>query len=528
MKKQVNPLEIAGMAAAPIAAYFIYRFVRVLLVSAMPEQDGLWGLFLALLLAGFVPSFLAVLGASLFQSNRYRIVNSSLANFVIVVLMGILGFRMVRSFESFVIWMVMVAFSMGAALLATLAWKAVSTRVQKALAGRSTKAVPPMTALAAPPSSSRFLTALAIASIPVIILNIVASMFITIGLAAALLFLLLQLPRIPIFILIGAGLAPLAALWATFTSLRAIFGPGKGTEAALALSREEDDGLYRIVDEVAAKVGTKAPDSVILHVLPTYFVTQARLGLLEGKASGRVLAVAMPMSGKLTGREFRSILAHEFAHFAGKDVLYSTVVAPAYRGLQAALATLSSTSAGGNVGAVLFVLRFPSFLFLRDSLEYFATIDRTLQRGRELRADRVAAELYGKESFASALGKVSVQSALIDKALADFRPSDPKSLFTELDAAAGRDPELERSAREALQAEVEGPFDSHPSYATRVAALPELSGSVPEAETQDLPDFAEAGKRLSATAVRVLGIPLKEEEEADGEADGEGKATAES
>ena len=88
MKKQVSWIEILGMLAGPVAAYFAYRYSRVLFSGLLADAAGIGGLLLAMLFMAFLPSFLAVFAATLLQSNRYRIVNASLATFVIVVLIA--------------------------------------------------------------------------------------------------------------------------------------------------------------------------------------------------------------------------------------------------------------------------------------------------------------------------------------------------------------------------------------------------------------------------------------------------------
>jgi Zn-dependent protease with chaperone function len=519
MNKQVSAWEAAGMAAGPVAGYFLMDYTRHLAAGPLAQAEGIGGLLLTLVLFVFIPAFLSVFASAIPQSKRYRIVNASLSTFVIVVLQATLGARMIRDLQSFVLWTVFVAFAMGAALTATQTWKAIGKPRKAAAAAPATSTAiaapaPAATASASGPSlasprSSRFLTALAILSIPIVLVNILASTLISLGIAAAILFMLLQLPRIPVFLLLGAALAPLAALWATAIALKAIISPGRSGQPAIELEREGELGLYAMADDVARRVGARPVDRIILHLLPTFFVTQAKLELLDGKASGRILALGMPMLGLLSGRQLCAVLAHEFAHFAGKDVLYSTIVAPAYRGIGAAYESLAKPRAGGNVGAVMSILRLPSLLFLANSYEYFATIDRTLQRSRELRADRVAAELYGKASFVEALEKTSLRSALYGKVAGSFAFKEAGAFFSEVDAAIAAAPEAAATAAEELRAEAEDPLDSHPSFAARAAALPELAGSVPEDSIAETPCLEAEARRLSELAVNKLGLSLR-------------------
>jgi Zn-dependent protease with chaperone function len=504
MKKQVTALEIAGIVASPAAAYFAYRYTRIWTYPLLESAEGIASILLAILFVSILPSFLAVFAASILQSNRYRIVNASLATFAVVVPNVALATRMLVDLQGFILWCVLFAGAMGSSLGATQIWKAVG----KAFSGKRPSAAPLPAAAVEPPGNSRFLTFLAVASIPVVIVNIVASAFVSLGIAAAVLYILFQLPRIPVFLVAAAAILPFAALWAAVKAMLAIIGGRRDAQTAAGIERTSQPGLYAIADEVAALVGAKSPDRIILHVFPTFFVTQGRVSLLDGAASGRILALGMPLAGSLSPREFRSVLAHEFAHFAKGDLTYSTVVSPAYRALGTALQKLSSADPGGSTGAFMSILRAPSLIFLANSYEYFATIDRMLQRGREFRADRAAADLYGKASFVSALEKVAVRAELFGKVAETIRPMEAQSFFAQLDAAIDAKEDSAEEMLQALRAQAEDPLDTHPTIAARATRLPDIAGSVPEDPAAALPSFEEEGRRLSALAVEKLGIEL--------------------
>jgi Zn-dependent protease with chaperone function len=510
MKKQAAALEIAGIVASPAAAYFAYRYARILAYPLIEGSEGIAGLLLALLFVSLVPSFLAVFAASILQTNRYRIVNASLATFVVVVLNASLATRMLTDAQGFILWCVFLAGAMGSALGATQIWKAAVA----ALSRKRTAAEPPAAA-AEPPANSVFLTALAVISIPIVLVNILASAFVSIGISAAVLFILFQLPRIPVFLIAAAAILPFAALWAAVKAMIAIAGGRADSQAAAELPRSGQPELYAMADEVAAMVGSKPADRIILHVFPTFFVTQGKVSLLDGAVSGRILALGMPLAGRLGPREFRSVLAHEFAHFAKGDLTYSIVVSPAYRALGEALGKLSSANPGGSAGAFMTILRAPLLLFLANSYEYFATIDRMLQRGREFRADRAAAELYGRSTFVSALEKVSVSSELFGKVAETIRPREAQSFFAQLDEAIDGKRDSGEEILRALRTRAEDPLDTHPSIAARAARLPDIAGSQPEDPAEALPSFEAEGRRLSALAVEKLGIRLAEAEESE-------------
>jgi len=511
MKKQIKALEILGILAGPAVGYFVGRALSNFLFDTfMKGTEGWVGILLSLLFAGLAPAFVSVLAAGCFQSRRYRPINVGLATFVVAVNLIFVAFRLSRSIPGFVTWSLDVALSMSAALAAIHLWKKADGILAARFPGKAGVREGPLEKV---PQPSLFLTILAILSIPVTLVNVLESTFITIGISAALLLFLSELPRLPLILLFGAALAPLAAIWATATAIVAIVRPAKSEQAAVALDEEAQPGLAALVRDVAAKVGTPPPDRIILHAQPTFFVTRSAMKLLDGEASGRILALGMPILKGLSTRELQAVLAHEFAHFAGNDVLYSNVVAPAYRSLGVSFEVLAKTEVSGSTGAVMSYLRLPSLLFLAASHDYFATIDRMLSRGRELRADRVASTLYGKAALVSSLEKASVQGQLFDQLVGASPLEDPASLFAEIEGLLAANPSVKEAALSAIRDQRETALDSHPSLATRAESLPESSGSEPAAPDWDLSSLAGEERRLSILAVRRFNLPLASEVE---------------
>jgi Zn-dependent protease with chaperone function len=148
---------------------------------------------------------------------------------------------------------------------------------------------------------------------------------------------------------------------------------------------------------------------VIFHIEPTFFVTQQRLQTFDQKIRGRTLAISMPLLPMLSRQELQAVLAHEFAHFSGRDTLYSIWVSPVFRSLGGSITRLQSMmqSSGSLVQTIINLLLIPPLMFLSIFYEFFASIDAIISRSREFRADWIAAKHFGSGSIVNALKKIS-------------------------------------------------------------------------------------------------------------------------
>ena len=180
------------------------------------------------------------------------------------------------------------------------------------------------------------------------------------------------------------------------------------------------------------------------------------------------------------------IIAHEMAHFTGRDTRYSTLVLPVYLGLGTSILLLTrhtDSQPGEEVGCYGCAFQLPMLLpilVMKLYLILFGLVDHSIGRSRELRADAIAANLMGKETFASALTKTvrsgeyfgefmeqglkpgQAAGEVSDNRFADFRGMMAQS--------AVRLNELEQQAL----AEKDNPMADHPALATRLRLLPDV------------------------------------------------------
>ncbi|MGA2545436.1 MAG: hypothetical protein ABSF43_02720 [Rectinemataceae bacterium] len=95
----------------------------------------------------------------------------------------------------------------------------------------------------------------------------------------------------------------------------------------------------------------------------------------------------------------------------------------------------------------------------------------------------------------------------------EAKPKEAQGFFAAVEAAIEASPGAREAAALALRSQAEDPLNTHPSFAARTAALPELAGSVPAEATRSVPHLEGEGRRLSELAVRKFGIELADEGE---------------
>jgi Zn-dependent protease with chaperone function len=474
MSRQISLLDFVRLFLCFITAFLIYDFVSAWGWSqGGTKASGLGIALLKFVLGIALPAFLAIVLGCIFVSWRLKLIAGTLILYVVI------ASRMIDLIYSFGgIWLLLggllrLSFGLLGALGAIFFWRALkNVRKIKPLQHKPIE----LGKEKRKPRISVFLLMLSLLSVPATYIAMFVSSFVTIGLSGLVLMLVFQLPRIPIFIIIASFLAPLVAGWATLRALWVMFFPEISFQPATLLNTSNYPSLNSIIDEVCKRIKTKKPTAVILHAEPTFFVMSGKLDTFSGAVKGRILALGMPLLKELDSLEIRSVLAHEFAHFSGRDTLYSTVVSPVYRGITSSMGSLGAAedgSEGGSVSITMNLLLMTSRLFLGVFLEYFATIDMILSRNRELRADRIAASLYGKKAFSNALKKVTKIGIHFSESSMKTAVESGSNFFGAYSENLGKDKDKLLEYEEAALAEIETEFDSHPSLTTRLESLPE-------------------------------------------------------
>ena len=277
--------------------------------------------------------------------------------------------------------------------------------------------------------------------------------------------------RIPIGIIFAVGLA---VLFASVRIVRYLLRlREKAVNRVLGEFVQESDapGLFRLVREVAADVGTEPPAHVVLGLDPTFFVTEVDVQTPRGERSaGRTLFASLPLLRLLSTDEVRAVLGHELAHFQGEDTVYSRRFYPIYRAVSEQLQLLV-TSAGSGAGALALL---PATTITAFFLGAFATAESGLSREREMAADEVGARLAGADQMGRALVKVHAYADRWPVVLGRLQQGvwDPSvanlSLALERSGREMSPQELSRGVQYGTMAH---PTDSHPELGERLTHL---------------------------------------------------------
>jgi len=267
-------------------------------------------------------------------------------------------------------------------------------------------------------------------------------------------------------VFIGAFLAwgCLRALW----RLRASLATQHEPMAVMGrdMSEAEAPGLWRYVRDLAERVGTAAPDHIVLGVVSSFYVTAHDIMLQpHGKPlTGRTLHLPLSYMILLSPEENTAVLAHELGHFVGADTDYSLRFLPIYAGMYGVFDKVVERS--DNEWAT------PALAFTGYLVKAFDQAVQHWSRLREFEADRIAASVAGGQAVAASLIRVTALDQVVNRYLAEIsrRPDAAGEDFIGRLSDAARDTPL--SAPD-LSAEVATahPHDTHPPTLERITAV---------------------------------------------------------
>ncbi|MDP1792903.1 MAG: M48 family metallopeptidase [Acidimicrobiales bacterium] len=285
-----------------------------------------------------------------------------------------------------------------------------------------------------------------------------------------------QLGRIQ-FALVAAAFAAIAAIG---RALPAMVRAAPEPIDQIEVPRESEPDLYALVDRIAADVGTRAPDRIVVvsEVNAYVYETAPFLGLVSGR---RTLAIGTPLFDVLDVSQFTAVLAHELGHFSGGDTRLGPL---AFRTEMALVRVIESTS-NPIVGAA-----FEFYWRLQKR------VNAKVRRGQELAADRAAVRIAGRQPAADALQSIAIaahaqellkNAYLLPLLEAGCRPTDLASGFRSIVATPARVEQLRGLTSEA---ETAHPWDSHPATSVRIERVAAI------AETAEVPRDERAAQIL--------------------------------
>lgn len=237
------------------------------------------------------------------------------------------------------------------------------------------------------------------------------------------------------------------------------------------LSRDQAPGLWALVDDVAAHLGTPRPDHLFVGMESNFFVTEGDVSTIREVTKGRTLHCSLPLCRILTREELKAILAHELAHFHGEDTKFSEQFAPIYRSASEALASLQRTTSEG----VWRMAKLPAIAVFTYFLHAFSAAERRFARERELAADATGAARTETRKMASALVKVHAFEGLWRQTIAAAAealhagrtPPNVSAAFAEAVSTKATASDLQQALSQTLT----HPTDSHPPLSVRLTAL---------------------------------------------------------
>ena len=239
------------------------------------------------------------------------------------------------------------------------------------------------------------------------------------------------------------------------------------------LGEEDAPELWTLLRELAARLDTPAPQHLLVGLCDGFYVTANRVCLQPSgeHLEGRSLYLSLPLLGLLDRAELSAVIAHELAHFAGRDAHYSLRFLPIYQGAASQLAAIEEQEANVFERAAL----EPARLLAGYFLERFGLAVNHWSRLREFAADRRAAQLAGAPAMASALLRSAAAGAPIRAFLEHCLLAPARAPDNLVDAIHVY---LGQSGLEAPDPVAEGlqvhPQDTHPPLGLRCTALGEL------------------------------------------------------
>lgn len=272
----------------------------------------------------------------------------------------------------------------------------------------------------------------------------------------------------------------------------------------VAVLESEQPALWAAVRGAAAVAGTAPPTALWIdsEFNASVFERTRWLGLRTGRRS---LVIGAPMLVAYSPTGLDVILAHEFGHFAHRDTRLMPTVMRGRAGLAGAMnaATFFTTSSVSN-GRWLIQLQWLIVRLIRGYAVRFLAVTQRISRAQEYAADRISAELCGREAAACVIGEMPAyaaayhhfrkQHADVAAGLGLVPPAEAQFAGFGRMLAEPRWLEVVAKERAAPSVSARRPdkFDSHPPVAERVAAI------------RALPDDGRARDTSEGSAVSLL------------------------
>jgi Zn-dependent protease with chaperone function len=267
----------------------------------------------------------------------------------------------------------------------------------------------------------------------------------------------------------------------------------------VAVGRREAPRLFALVDELRERLACPHFNHILLtDEWNAGVVQRPRLGPFGWYEN--YLQLGLPLMSGLAPDEFRAVLAHEFGHLSRSHGRFGSWIYRIRATWGRLLEGLQQTRHRWRGIFEVFLARFAP---------YFNAYSFVLARTREYEADRVAAELAGRETIGRALVKLALGDALLAQQywpsvtrLVREQEQPPEGVVSRMVGAVRSGPPAD-AARGWLEAALRrktGTEDTHPALAERLAALALAPSDVGTLAGPAGPSAADALLEASAPA----------------------------
>lgn len=218
---------------------------------------------------------------------------------------------------------------------------------------------------------------------------------------------LLNVPYLNLWLVALVFILSLGSIWTACSGIWTCFVGINREIPGKIISKEEQPGLWALVEEVAEKVGTRPVDQIRLLQSTTIAVSEQGNILKRFRDKGtRILYLGVGVLDGLSVDAFSCILAHEYGHFLNRDTAGGATAMRVDIAMQRFAQSVASRRQ----------IRWwhVAFQFLRFYYRVFSRITFGASRLQEILADRVAVKAYGAASFEKGLRHVVRRSVEYD------------------------------------------------------------------------------------------------------------------
>ena len=270
-------------------------------------------------------------------------------------------------------------------------------------------------------------------------------------------------------IVIGGGLLTLSTI-----QLLVLLGTRVPPPRGRFLNPEDAPRLFALIDEVRHQVPCRVHQVALTPDLNAAVMQRPRLGYLGW--SRNCLILGLPLLAALSPDEFRSVLAHEFAHLTGRHGRFTHWV---YR-LRQTWERLFAQLHNQQGGTLRRWLQSATTGFIEWYWPRFNARAFVLCRAHEYFADATAARIAGEEATAAALWRIACFSRRLEDQfwpelfrLANTQSVPPEDIVARMAAGLAHAPDAAEAHRwkEQTVARLTDNFDTHPCCSDRLGAL---------------------------------------------------------